>query len=187
MVKLGRCPAAYTFSTGAGINFIQVNSTQQDSASTATITYNLAQTAGDLNVVVVGWNDTSATIKSVTDIGREHLHSGSSPLPKELHSPRRFTMPRTSTLHATQHSYCHIQSMGQRHSWMSAYWNTAGLTLSIRWMQPGVLPEAEPPWTAAPLPTTSAGDLFLGASTVGEYHRRSRCWLRDRDPYSVRR
>ena len=29
--------------------------------------YVAAQSAGDLNVVVVGWNDTSATVSSVTD------------------------------------------------------------------------------------------------------------------------
>jgi hypothetical protein len=32
-----------------------------------TVTYPGAQTGGDLNVVVVGWNDTTSTVQSVTD------------------------------------------------------------------------------------------------------------------------
>ena len=31
------------------------------------VTFTAAQTAGDLNVVVVGWNDSTATVSSVTD------------------------------------------------------------------------------------------------------------------------
>ncbi|MGO8669865.1 MAG: hypothetical protein ACLQVD_00615, partial [Capsulimonadaceae bacterium] len=31
------------------------------------MTFTSAQTAGNLNVVVVGWNDTTATVSSVTD------------------------------------------------------------------------------------------------------------------------
>jgi hypothetical protein len=31
------------------------------------VAYSAAQTAGDLNVVIVGWNDSTATVKSVTD------------------------------------------------------------------------------------------------------------------------
>jgi hypothetical protein len=33
------------------------------------VTYRAAQTAGDLNVVVVGWNDTTSTVQSVKDSG----------------------------------------------------------------------------------------------------------------------
>ena len=35
--------------------------------TSVTVTYTAAQTAGDLNVVIVGWNDTTAQISSVTD------------------------------------------------------------------------------------------------------------------------
>ncbi|MGH7435451.1 MAG: hypothetical protein ACRENE_07235, partial [Polyangiaceae bacterium] len=38
------------------------------SPSIVTVTYSSAQTAGDLNVVAVGWNDTIATVTSVTDV-----------------------------------------------------------------------------------------------------------------------
>jgi hypothetical protein len=57
----------YTTSTIA-IGFAQVASaTPQSSVASVKVTYPQAQTAGDLNLVVVGWNDTSATIQSVTD------------------------------------------------------------------------------------------------------------------------
>jgi uncharacterized repeat protein (TIGR01451 family) len=36
-------------------------------SSTLNVAYNAAQTAGNLNVVVVGWNDASAQVQSVTD------------------------------------------------------------------------------------------------------------------------
>jgi len=49
------------------VSFVQVNATLPASGQTLTVPFALAQTAGDLNVVVVGWNDTTATVTSVTD------------------------------------------------------------------------------------------------------------------------
>src|SRR5262249_41206970 len=50
------------------ITFVQVNSTTpQSSPSSVSVSYNAAQTAGDLNVVVVGWNDGTHTVSSVAD------------------------------------------------------------------------------------------------------------------------
>ena len=40
----------------------------QTAQTSATVTYKAAQGAGDLNVVVVGWNDSTATVTSVTDV-----------------------------------------------------------------------------------------------------------------------
>ncbi len=52
----------------ASIAFVQSNSaTPQSPQTTVTVTYNAAQTLGNLNVVVVGWNDSTATVSSVTD------------------------------------------------------------------------------------------------------------------------
>ena len=60
----GRRTAALT----GGIQFIQLSyATPQSSVSTLSVKYVAAQTVGNLNVVVVGWNDTSATVSSVTD------------------------------------------------------------------------------------------------------------------------
>ncbi len=62
-------PGGYAYSTGAGINFIQVNTAQPASpSSNASAGFNLPQTLGDLNVVVIGWGDATATVSgNVTD------------------------------------------------------------------------------------------------------------------------
>src|SRR5262249_10131180 len=39
----------------------------QTPQTTVTVAFGAAQTAGDLAVVVVGWNDTTSTVTSVTD------------------------------------------------------------------------------------------------------------------------
>jgi hypothetical protein len=55
-------------STGAPIAFIQSNyAVPHPNASTVSIPYSAAQNAGDLNVVVVGWNDSVAQVTSVAD------------------------------------------------------------------------------------------------------------------------
>jgi hypothetical protein len=51
-----------------GISFVQVASaTPQAKTATVNMTYPGSQTAGDLNIVVVGWNDTTSTVQSVKD------------------------------------------------------------------------------------------------------------------------
>ena len=55
-------PAPPTGGGGGGgtIRFVQVKSaTPQTASSSVSVTYSAAQTAGNLNVVEVGWNDTS--------------------------------------------------------------------------------------------------------------------------------
>jgi hypothetical protein len=50
------------------ITYVQGNySTPQTPQSTVTVSFTKAQAAGDLNVVVVGWNDTIAAVSTVTD------------------------------------------------------------------------------------------------------------------------
>ncbi len=50
------------------IRFIQVAAaTPQSPTSTVSVPYGAPQIAGDLNVVVVGWNDTTSTVRSVKD------------------------------------------------------------------------------------------------------------------------
>ncbi|MGC1265311.1 MAG: IPT/TIG domain-containing protein [Candidatus Acidiferrum sp.] len=59
----------YTIASQTGtISFVQVNSaTPQSPETTVSIPYSAPQFAGDLNIVVVGWNDVSHTVSSVTD------------------------------------------------------------------------------------------------------------------------
>ena len=50
------------------INFVQVaDATPSSNQSKVTVTYPLAQTQGNMNIVAVGWHDAVSTVKSVTD------------------------------------------------------------------------------------------------------------------------
>jgi fibronectin type 3 domain-containing protein len=50
------------------ISYVQSNyATPQSNQSAVSVAFSTAQSAGDLNVVVIGWNDTTATIASVSD------------------------------------------------------------------------------------------------------------------------
>ena len=51
----------------AGVNFVQVNYKTSNSAASLAVPYLSAQTAGNLNVVVVGWNDSTSVVNSITD------------------------------------------------------------------------------------------------------------------------
>jgi IPT/TIG domain len=59
----------YSYTIGQGIAFAQVgfSAIPKNGVSSVSPVYPLAQSAGDLNVVVVGWNDSTSTISSVTD------------------------------------------------------------------------------------------------------------------------
>jgi hypothetical protein len=55
-------------SLAAAVNLVQVNyKTSTSPTSSLATAYPSAQTAGNLNIVVVGWNDTAAAVSSVTD------------------------------------------------------------------------------------------------------------------------
>jgi hypothetical protein len=59
---------ANTTLLASGPTFVQVKSaTPQTASGSVAVTYTLAQTAGNLNVVVVGWNDTTSTVSMVSD------------------------------------------------------------------------------------------------------------------------
>ena len=68
-------PASQTFTltvtsgstSGSSIAFVQVSSAVPQQGAQVTATFAKAQTAGDLNVVAIGWNDSTAQITSVTD------------------------------------------------------------------------------------------------------------------------
>jgi hypothetical protein len=50
------------------ISYVQGNyADPQSSPATVNVTYTTAQSAGNLNVVVVGWNDSTATVSTLTD------------------------------------------------------------------------------------------------------------------------
>lgn len=57
------------------INYVQGNyATPQTAKSTVSVKYKSVQTAGDLNVVVVGWNNSTAKVNAISDsIGNTYL------------------------------------------------------------------------------------------------------------------
>jgi fibronectin type 3 domain-containing protein len=60
--------SATTAPTATTISYVQgAYATPQSPSSVVNLTFTAAQAAGDLNVVVVGWNDSSATVSSVAD------------------------------------------------------------------------------------------------------------------------
>jgi hypothetical protein len=66
--QAGSLASGYTYNTAVAISFGQVAAaTPQSSTATVPVTFPGAQTVGDLNIVVVGWNDTTSTVQSVKD------------------------------------------------------------------------------------------------------------------------
>jgi hypothetical protein len=66
--QAGSLASGFTYNTAVAISFGQVAAaTPQSSTATVPVTFPGAQTAGDLNIVVVGWNDTTSTVTSVKD------------------------------------------------------------------------------------------------------------------------
>jgi hypothetical protein len=58
----------FTVGNVSPILFVQTNSASPQATQTpVTVTYTGAQTAGNLNVIIVSWNDSTATISTVTD------------------------------------------------------------------------------------------------------------------------
>jgi hypothetical protein len=59
---------AFTYALGTGtINFIQHGDSTAGSSAIAVVTMPAVQAAGHLNVVVIGWGDTAASVLTVTD------------------------------------------------------------------------------------------------------------------------
>jgi len=66
--QAGNLTNGFTYNSAVAISFGQVAAaTPQSTTATVPVTFPGAQTAGDLNIVVVGWNDTTASVQSVKD------------------------------------------------------------------------------------------------------------------------
>src|SRR5205814_4261318 len=67
----GTLTNGYTYTSGGGggsISFVQVNAATPQTATTAVVlSYAVAQIAGNLNIVAVGWDNTTSTVSSVSD------------------------------------------------------------------------------------------------------------------------
>jgi hypothetical protein len=65
--QTGTLTSGYNYTTSVAIGFAQVAAATPVAATQVTVAYPGAQTIGNLNVVVGGWNDTTATVQSVMD------------------------------------------------------------------------------------------------------------------------
>ena len=68
ILSLTCCVRPSALLAASAITYVQANSATPQSAQTSvTVTFTAAQAAGDLNVVAVGWNDSTATVTKVAD------------------------------------------------------------------------------------------------------------------------
>ena len=152
---------------GPGIAFQQVHSaTPQSPQTSVAVTYSGAQAAGDLNVVVVGWNDSTATVSSVTDSKGNLYALGASPV----------VQPGT----ASQAIYYarNIASAAAGANVVTVKFSTAANYPDIRIAEYSGLDAANPldgsagaqgnsaTGSSGNLTTTNANDLLIGANLV---------------------
>jgi len=65
--EVGSLAGGFTYTSGV-VSFIQVAAaTPQSSPTSVSVPYTSSQTAGDLNIVVVGWNNSTSVVQSVQD------------------------------------------------------------------------------------------------------------------------
>ncbi len=162
----GAVPGGYNYATGAGINFIQVNSTTSTSPLTnPAVTFNLPQTAGDLNVVVIGWGDTVATVKSVADsAGNTYVVAA----------------PTVQGVSISQAIYYAKNIANSASNTVTVTFNQAATFPDVRIVEYSGLDTVNPldagggaagagaALDSGPITLTSAGDLFIGAGDVGD-------------------
>ena len=149
------------------INYVQGNyATPQTSQTTVNVTFTAAQVAGDLNVVVVGWNDSTATVSALTD--------------SEGNVYARAVGPTVQSGLASQSIYYakNIASATPGANTVSVTFSTAAVSPDIRILEySGADPNTPVDVTAAntgssstsssgAATTTNANDLIFGANLV---------------------
>ena len=161
----GTLAGGYTYAPAAGISFVQANSAQPSSpAATATISYTLAQTAGNLNVVIIGWADATATVQSVTDSAGNTYNLAFSPtvgtgLSQAIYYAKNIVSAASNTVTVT--------------------FSAAAPSPDVRILEYSGLDPATPLDTAGgaagtgtaldsgPITPSDPSDLIIGAATVG--------------------
>ncbi len=153
--------------SAAGITFVQVNSAVPQTPQTSvTVKYTKAQTAGDLNVVVVGWNDSTSQISSVADSAGNTYSLA--------------VGPAVQTGTATQAIYYakNIVSAAANANTVTVTFNTAAKSADIRIAEYAGLDLANPVDVAVAgqgssatsssgsVTTSNANDLLVGANLV---------------------
>jgi hypothetical protein len=153
----------YTSSTSTPISFVQVAAaTPQTASSTVSVAYKSAQTAGDLNIVVVGWNDTTSSVSSLTDT---------------LGNTYSLAVGPTTASGARQSIYYAKNIKGGSNT-VTATFNQAAVAVDLRVLEYKGLSQTSPLDVSAAAvgssttassgsaTTTSANELIFGADTI---------------------
>jgi hypothetical protein len=162
----GTVPGGYDYGPGAGINFVQANSgTSNPNATSQAVTFALPQTAGDLNVVVAGWGDTLASIKSVTDTaGNTYAIAAAAVqgtnLTQAIYYAKNINNSASNTVTVTFNEAAAFPDVR-----IAEY---SGLDIVNPLDAGGGAAGAGTDIDSGPVTLTSAGDLFIGAADVGD-------------------
>ena len=151
----------------AAISFVQSNyATPHPSASSVSVPFSKAQIAGDLDVVVVGWNDSSATLTSVSD--------SSGNVYSLAVGPTQLSGAITQSIYYAKN----IRAAGANANAVSVKFNAAAVSPDIRILEYSGLDTSSPldvvatasgnssSSATAPVVTTNPSDLILGANIV---------------------
>ncbi len=163
---------ASTVVTGAApITYVQNNyATPQTPQSSVTVVYKATQTAGNLNVIVVGWNDTSAVVSAVTD-SKGNVYT-------------RAVGPTTYPGKLSQSIYYakNIAAAAANSNVVSVTFNKAAIYADVRVVEYAGIDRVNPVDAVAigsgtgtasstsAVATKKANALIFGASTVTSYH-----------------
>jgi hypothetical protein len=154
---------AYTYMVGSGIAFVQVAFRTSSSTSSIAPQFPLPQRAGDLNIVVVGWNDATSTITSVTD------SSGNS---------YALAAPLVTGTNLRQAIYYAKNIAAVHANTVTVNFNQLAKLVDVRILEYAGLDTVNPldasngssgtglTATSGPFTTTAANDLVLGADTA---------------------
>ena len=152
----------YNTSTGGGgtITFVQVNAADSaDGQCIGASAFSAAQTAGNLNVVAVGWNDATSTVSSVTDISRQYLHPGGNH--SDWHRDAAGDLLRQEHRRRQQHGDSRVQSGGCIPDVRIAEYSGADTSSPLD-VTAGAMGTGGTPSSGAAT-TTSASELIFGA------------------------
>ncbi|MBV9711688.1 MAG: carbohydrate-binding protein [Ktedonobacteraceae bacterium] len=149
------------------VKYVQsVYATPQTQQTTVPVTYPAAQTSGNLNVVIVGWNDTTAVVNSVTDSNGNVYHLAVGP-----------TM-LTGYLSQSVYYAANISAASAGANSVMVTFNQPASYADIRILEYSGLNQTNPvdvfasavgnstTSSSGSLTTTSATDLLIGANTV---------------------
>ena len=149
------------------IAYVQNNyATPQSPQVSVPVIYNSAQTAGNLNVVVVGWNDTNAAVTSVTD-SKGNVYT-------RAVGPTAYSTQLSQSIYYAKN----IISAAANANIVTVQFSTAAIYADIRVVEYAGIDRLNPVdvvsvgsgsgtlSATAAVTTTSANDLIFGASTV---------------------